>query len=436
MEDWSEAELEAAVEGYVEILNAEQAGASASKSDIRDRLMAGPLAARTRGSIEYRMQNISAVLDSMGKAWVAGYKPAANVGPTNERRLRELLTARLDLPLPDAVTPLTGRISPNRVYVANFGRENFDWPTCLQRACVSTMQDERAHEYWARNDRRGYIEFSIANLKTAKGLPPIPPVAGRWYNLGTIIMQTENDLWLHRQGNHLWWTVTKSQPGEVFREPDPSARPGEPPMGMFYRKPAAPWSKASVSGNPLDWRTLHPKVADFLMTEATLQELSSIYAEYALALVNGDSLSTWHNDPIWKKKLEGARSQRPGSVFNARQLTFSEMAIRARDITSQANGQQVLRTMKRKEFRFVSVQELERYIAELYEMQEGLCALTGLPLQFKGGDDPQLCCSLDRINSDAHYERDNLQVVCRFVNGWKSDMEDIEFRRLLDLVRT
>lgn len=36
---------------------------------------------------------------------------------------------------------------------------------------------------------------------------------------------------------------------------------------------------------------------------------------------------------------------------------------------------------------------------------------------------------------DAHYEPSNLQVVCRFVNFWKSDSDNEEFRRLLALVR-
>lgn len=63
--------------------------------------------------------------------------------------------------------------------------------------------------------------------------------------------------------------------------------------------------------------------------------------------------------------------------------------------------------------------------------------LTGLVLQYDGeADDRALLCSLDRIDSDGHYEPDNLQVVCQFVIRWKSDSKDLEFRRLLALVRT
>ncbi|MBN14465.1 MAG: hypothetical protein CMJ15_04480, partial [Pelagibacterium sp.] len=69
------------------------------------------------------------------------------------------------------------------------------------------------------------------------------------------------------------------------------------------------------------------------------------------------------------------------------------------------------------------------------DAQEGMCNLSGLPLQWIGGDDPQMCCSLDRIDSAGHYEVGNLQVVCQFINFWKGDSDNAEFQRLLMLVR-
>jgi hypothetical protein len=80
--------------------------------------------------------------------------------------------------------------------------------------------------------------------------------------------------------------------------------------------------------------------------------------------------------------------------------------------------------------------ELEALIRELLTRQEDRCALTGLPFQFRGvHDDANLLPSLDRIDSNGHYERANLQVVCRFVNFWKQDSDNEEFKRLLMLVR-
>jgi hypothetical protein len=43
--------------------------------------------------------------------------------------------------------------------------------------------------------------------------------------------------------------------------------------------------------------------------------------------------------------------------------------------------------------------------------------------------------SLDRKDSSRGYEPGNLQIVCRFVNFWKSATPDSEFSRLLALLR-
>jgi hypothetical protein len=43
--------------------------------------------------------------------------------------------------------------------------------------------------------------------------------------------------------------------------------------------------------------------------------------------------------------------------------------------------------------------------------------------------------SLDRIDSDGHYAPRNLQIVCCFINRWKSDSDNEKFKALLDTVR-
>lgn len=116
--------------------------------------------------------------------------------------------------------------------------------------------------------------------------------------------------------------------------------------------------------------------------------------------------------------------------------TVAMLAERAFATAAQSNGQQVLKAVKVKECRF-SPEELRTYIEALIREQGRSCAVTGLPLQFEGAaDDPEMICSLDRIDSDGHYERGNLQVVCRFVNRWKRDSDDADFRRLIEIVRS
>jgi 5-methylcytosine-specific restriction protein A len=62
------------------MLKAEVQGREYSKADANRQLREGALSARSKGSVEYRMGNISAVLNRMGRKWISGYKPAANVG--------------------------------------------------------------------------------------------------------------------------------------------------------------------------------------------------------------------------------------------------------------------------------------------------------------------------------------------------------------------
>lgn len=322
-----------------------------------------------------------------------------------------------------------------KVYIANFGRENYAWPDCLARHEIATMQDERVHDLWRTGDRAGYIDFCVANMKTMKGIAPTRAVAGRWFNLGTIITESSGDMWLHQDGKHLWWTITTEQEPIIELGPDLKPNPDGPPNVYYYRKPAQPWSNLNRKGAPIEWKGLHPKAPDFLVTEATLQQLGEDYAGYALALIEGDDLSAWHNRPEWRAKTETGSRKQPVRTFNAKQVTFFNMANTAWETTLKANGQKETRNAKNKDFGFDSREALSAYIADLFDAQEGLCAITGLSLQFGDGDDHQLCCSLDRIDSNGHYEPGNLQIVCKFINMWKSDRDDAEFRRLIGVVR-
>lgn len=60
----------------------------------------------------------------------------------------------------------------------------------------------------------------------------------------------------------------------------------------------------------------------------------------------------------------------------------------------------------------------------LFQSQDGICALTGLPLSFKKGD---TSASLDRIDSARGYELSNLQWVHKTVNKMKTNLPQEEF---------
>jgi hypothetical protein len=73
---WEDEELDAIVADYFAMLQAEIFGRTYVKSHHSQRLMAR--IERTHRSVEFKHQNISAVLDEMGLPWIPGYKPKSN----------------------------------------------------------------------------------------------------------------------------------------------------------------------------------------------------------------------------------------------------------------------------------------------------------------------------------------------------------------------
>jgi hypothetical protein len=76
-ESWRRWEIDALVASYFDMLNGEILGERRVKADV-NRVLQGLLPARTRGSIEYKLQNVSAVLDQLHLPFIDGYKPARN----------------------------------------------------------------------------------------------------------------------------------------------------------------------------------------------------------------------------------------------------------------------------------------------------------------------------------------------------------------------
>ena len=75
-EHWTDEELDLIVAAYFLMLNDEAAGVSFNKAQ-HNRLLRSEID-RTKGSIEFKHQNISAVLQQLGLPRIRGYLPAAN----------------------------------------------------------------------------------------------------------------------------------------------------------------------------------------------------------------------------------------------------------------------------------------------------------------------------------------------------------------------
>jgi hypothetical protein len=92
---WADSEIDACVRSYLWMRRAIDEGHSPNKKRVREALIDGPLSDRSHGSIEYRFQNISAVLAGMGKSWIEGYLPAKNVGAATTERIKRFIDSYL-----------------------------------------------------------------------------------------------------------------------------------------------------------------------------------------------------------------------------------------------------------------------------------------------------------------------------------------------------
>lgn len=75
--DWTDVENDLIVADYFAMLQRELAGRAYNKSQHR-RALLPMLQDRSEGSVEFKHQNISAVLASLGETWINGYKPLFN----------------------------------------------------------------------------------------------------------------------------------------------------------------------------------------------------------------------------------------------------------------------------------------------------------------------------------------------------------------------
>lgn len=331
-----------------------------------------------------------------------------------------------------------------KVFIANFGSGNWAWPNCLERHAIAVMDDMRAHPYWQHGDRDGYIETAMRVLRTKKGKRPTRSVAARWYSVNTLLHETAGDLWIHREKDELWWTISTGEQPKMLVMDDPGYTFGKTKIAVYY-KGCNPWSQRDKAGRLLVWAGIHPKAREFLFTEGTFQKLSDDNATFAQALIDGADLKPWYNLAEWQKKAEKSgwsptRSLSPKEITKIdeerRMRQTATRMIKTSQQTALQSGQEILSVTKDKRFLFPSEAAAQEYALDLMKKQEGRCALTGLTMLLDGepGDD-QCRYSLDRIDSSKHYESGNLQVVCKFANLWKGAMQNEEFKRLIEMIR-
>lgn len=108
---WTRSEVEACVSAYLEMLALEVEGRPYVKALFNRRVQ--EVTGRSKGSVEFKFENVSAILDRLGLRWVEGYKPAKNaqagaITDALDRLLgaNAVLASRLEVPvLSDPIVP-------------------------------------------------------------------------------------------------------------------------------------------------------------------------------------------------------------------------------------------------------------------------------------------------------------------------------------------
>jgi len=151
--DWSDVEIQAAVDAYLMMLTREKNGQKYVKTEENRILREGPLAGRTKGSVEFRMQNISTVLVELGQERIDGYKPAKNVGANIVRSIRKALDASSVLTPGDSVPTADETILEQRA--AKFERQQF---LHIPKGIKNPIQAESTRRIYFRDpELRGWV---------------------------------------------------------------------------------------------------------------------------------------------------------------------------------------------------------------------------------------------------------------------------------------
>ncbi len=112
--DWTTQEIRPLLRAYFEMLAKERAGVPYRKADYLREVSAEIQGRRTKGAIEFKMENVSAVLARSGADWITGYKPAKHL---QEHLLPQEIATFLESQPPLQLPTPTATESPNVSYL-------------------------------------------------------------------------------------------------------------------------------------------------------------------------------------------------------------------------------------------------------------------------------------------------------------------------------
>jgi hypothetical protein len=129
---WSDDELDAIIADYFAMLDAELSRRTYVKSRHSSALMAK--IGRTHRAVEFKHQNISAVLAELGLPWIPGYKPKRNYQAAIFGAIDRYLTAHADSVYQQAPTAVLHVADEAQVFIDSLPPEpRLERPESLDR---------------------------------------------------------------------------------------------------------------------------------------------------------------------------------------------------------------------------------------------------------------------------------------------------------------
>jgi len=116
--DWSESEVRLIVADYFDMLEAELLGQTYQKTAHRKALMTH-LSGRSKGSIEFKHQNVSGVMAELGLPYIQGYKPLFNYQSMLGREVESFLDQHREVLEGMAAAPALNPTEPKLVVMPN-----------------------------------------------------------------------------------------------------------------------------------------------------------------------------------------------------------------------------------------------------------------------------------------------------------------------------
>lgn len=244
---WSDDELRATIRSYLTMAQLQLEGSKFSKKAFRDELLGGPLKGRSASSIEFRMRNISAVMEEHGQPILSGYLPAENVGKAVRAKLWSLIEQEQPKAPQEASSGNT-KPQPSRPpmiyfnigWMKNYSGMAEDDPTSGRHGYLAAhSHGHEAFNFLPTSDGRveghrpGRGRLNIARLGGGRGQPSIDgvlviwlatePVSGRalivgWYSNATAYAKP-------REGAHAvvdgpWQYVVETRASDAHLVPD------------------------------------------------------------------------------------------------------------------------------------------------------------------------------------------------------------------------